>query len=98
MPYRDRHALETRHAALTKDLAEIRAKAKELEGLAFEEERVRRALGDVETLLRDTTKDDAPLRLDSLTVASPCSANWAEMTGDDRSRFCGKCEKNVYNL
>jgi hypothetical protein len=36
--------------------------------------------------------------LDSLRVASPCKANWDEMPGDERVRFCGKCEKNVYNL
>jgi hypothetical protein len=37
--------------------------------------------------------------LDSLRVASPCSANWDAMEGDDdRVRYCGKCEKNVYNL
>jgi len=31
-------------------------------------------------------------------VASPCSADWDEMVGDGPVRFCGKCEKNVYNL
>ena len=31
-------------------------------------------------------------------IASPCSADWNEMTGDERVRFCGSCEKNVYNL
>jgi hypothetical protein len=36
--------------------------------------------------------------LDAVSIASPCSARWEEMVGDDRARFCGKCEKNVYNL
>ena len=36
--------------------------------------------------------------LDEIRVASPCSADWDEMSGDARVRFCGKCEKNVYNL
>jgi hypothetical protein len=36
--------------------------------------------------------------LDSLRVASPCSAVWHDMVGDDRVRFCGSCAKNVYNL
>ncbi len=31
-------------------------------------------------------------------IASPCSADWNNMTGDERVRFCGSCEKNVYNL
>jgi hypothetical protein len=36
--------------------------------------------------------------LDSIKVASPCSANWDEMIGNDRKRFCGQCKLNVYNL
>ena len=33
-----------------------------------------------------------------LRVASPCPADWNAMQGDDRMRFCGQCEKNVYNI
>lgn len=36
--------------------------------------------------------------LDQLTIASPCTANWDEMEGDERSRFCNQCQLNVYNL
>ena len=36
--------------------------------------------------------------LDHLKVASPCSADWNEMYGSDRKRFCGDCKLNVYNL
>lgn len=36
--------------------------------------------------------------LNNIKVASPCSADWNEMTGDERQRFCGSCQKNVYNL
>jgi len=36
--------------------------------------------------------------LDNLHVASPCSASWAQMPGDERVRACGKCKQNVYNL
>jgi hypothetical protein len=36
--------------------------------------------------------------LDNIRVATPCSQNWAEMTGDDRTRHCAACDKNVYNL
>jgi len=38
----------------------------------------------------------SPLR--SLKIASPCPANWDEMYGTDRVRFCGECRLNVYNL
>jgi hypothetical protein len=33
-----------------------------------------------------------------LGVKTPCQASWADMTGDDRARFCGLCKLNVYNL
>ncbi|HEX8398074.1 MAG TPA: hypothetical protein VF644_11655 [Pyrinomonadaceae bacterium] len=36
--------------------------------------------------------------LANVRVASPCPANWDEMVGDDRKRFCGQCKLNVYNL
>jgi hypothetical protein len=36
--------------------------------------------------------------LDQIQVASPCTADWNQMTGDDRARHCGACQKSVYNL
>jgi hypothetical protein len=33
-----------------------------------------------------------------LQVATPCKANWNEMTGDEQKRMCGMCHMNVYNL
>jgi hypothetical protein len=36
--------------------------------------------------------------LSQIQVASPCTADWNEMKGDDFVRFCGECSKNVYNL
>ena len=36
--------------------------------------------------------------LDQIKIASPCSANWEQMEGNDRVRFCGECKKNVFNL
>ena len=36
--------------------------------------------------------------LDNIKVATPCTADWNQMTGDDRVRHCGQCQKNVYNL
>ena len=41
--------------------------------------------------------EDIPL-LDQVRVAAPCPANWNEMVGGDRVRYCRACEKNVYNL
>jgi hypothetical protein len=39
-----------------------------------------------------------PVVLENLRIATPCQADWNEMKGDDTVRFCGRCEKNVYNL
>jgi hypothetical protein len=36
--------------------------------------------------------------LEQIRIASPCTADWEKMAGDDRARFCGECKKNVYNL
>ncbi|MGH9820012.1 MAG: hypothetical protein ACRD43_07560 [Pyrinomonadaceae bacterium] len=36
--------------------------------------------------------------LNNIRIASPCSANWTEMFGNERKRFCGECKLNVYNL
>ena len=36
--------------------------------------------------------------LDRVEIASPCSANWDEMSGTDQIRFCSECRKYVYNL
>lgn len=36
--------------------------------------------------------------LDNIRIASPCSADWDEMIGNERARFCGQCKLNVYNL
>lgn len=41
-------------------------------------------------------KFDSPLN--DIKIASPCSADWNEMYGDERKRFCGECKLNVYNL
>ena len=36
--------------------------------------------------------------LNVIDVASPCSADWDAMTGDERVRHCRQCDMNVYNL
>jgi hypothetical protein len=42
------------------------------------------------------SKYESPLK--NIRIASPCSADWDAMRGDDRKRFCGECKLNVYNL
>lgn len=36
--------------------------------------------------------------LANVRIASPCSARWGHMAGDERARFCAECSKHVYNL
>lgn len=36
--------------------------------------------------------------INEIEVATPCPADWEQMLGDDSVRFCGQCEKNVYNF
>lgn len=36
--------------------------------------------------------------LERIEIASPCKANWDEMSGDERMRMCSLCKLNVYNL
>ncbi len=36
--------------------------------------------------------------LQQLKIASPCSAQWEGMQGDDKVRHCQDCKLNVYNL
>jgi len=36
--------------------------------------------------------------LDHVRIAAPCPADWDQMIGSDRARFCGQCSLNVYNL
>ena len=36
--------------------------------------------------------------LNHVRVAAPCPADWEQMIGGERVRFCGQCSLNVYNL
>jgi hypothetical protein len=36
--------------------------------------------------------------LENIKIASPCAADWTEMIGNERQRFCSACKLNVYNL
>jgi hypothetical protein len=36
--------------------------------------------------------------LDGVRVAAPCTSDWEQMIGNERARFCGQCNLNVYNL
>jgi len=46
----------------------------------------------------DAARVASSIALESVSVASPCHADWDAMRGDERARFCPSCAKNVYNL
>lgn len=36
--------------------------------------------------------------LDGIQIAKPCTANWDEMTGDEKVRRCALCKLDVYDI
>jgi len=48
-------------------------------------------------MLFSIRKSDAEL-INKIKIATPCTADWDSMTGDERKRFCGQCKLNVYNV
>ena len=36
--------------------------------------------------------------LEKIQIASPCKANWEQMAGDERVRYCAECDLDVYNF
>jgi hypothetical protein len=39
-----------------------------------------------------------PSLLDNISIATPCRADWKNMTGTEQIRFCNQCTKHVYNI
>ncbi len=98
MPYRDdRAALEARRDEIRKDLADVTRHAGALAGARRDQESLARELAAVEARIEEARSRRLPL-LETLRIASPCGARWEEMEGDERVRFCGSCQKHVYNL
>jgi hypothetical protein len=95
-PYRDQRdvlwnrkiELEAEQAKLMQDQTRVASQAADN---AAELERVRKELCDAPQATAKTS-------LDRLKVASPCSAKWSDMIGDERSRHCAQCDKSVYNI
>jgi hypothetical protein len=97
MPYRDDQAsLEARRDELRAELADADRRVEALAGAVGDKEKLARELTSVEARLRRAGRR-LPI-LEDVRVAAPCHARWEDMTGDDRVRFCGPCQKNVYNL
>ena len=41
--------------------------------------------------------DDLSSIMRAARIESPCSVDWESMSGDDRTKLCGKCELEVIN-
>ena len=48
--------------------------------------------------LADPLRERAARALDALEIATPCSARWEDMSGDERVRHCAECRLQVYDL
>lgn len=87
-PYRDRRdALVERRRGIAREHAEA-------ERAAHRRERLARHLEVIDGELREATAR----WLDGLEIARPCGARWEDMIGDDTSRRCGRCDRDVHDL
>ncbi len=94
MPYRDElsaltQELEQKRAALAATRARLGSVRSEETGLTSE---VAELAAKVDRARRRLEV------LHAVDVQTPCHEPWESMTGDERVRFCGRCDKHVYNL
>lgn len=95
-PYRDdERALRQRLSALDAQLRDARAWPERRRELDEARERLEAERAEIAGRLSAL---DEGFSLEGLRIASPCKADWGAMAGDDRVRYCGQCQKNVYNL
>src|ERR1700722_11405454 len=100
MAYRDvSESLRAYRDRVANDLEDARRSAREATAQAQKVSVLEKELAETEGLLAKMggKRNVLPL-LDNVSVAAPCTASWDQMVGDERVRFCGQCEKNVYNL
>ncbi len=77
---------------------DVDALAARHDALATEVAAKTRELDDAARLLTEAKARAKLPVLDNIRVATPCNADWAKMSGDERVRMCGSCSKHVYNL
>jgi len=99
MAYRDDlQAARMRRNALNRELQQLRSRAEEYQELVRQEQALAQALAQcARDMDQARARVELPL-LQQVRVASPCKERWDGMAGDERVRFCDRCEKNVYDL
>ena len=99
MGYRDvSHSLSAYRDRVAGDLEAARQAAKEAAERADKVKILEKELAETDTLLAKVAGPRVLPLLENVAIAAPCTADWDQMVGDDRVRFCRHCEKNVYNL
>jgi|JI10StandDraft_1071094.scaffolds.fasta_scaffold940430_2 hypothetical protein len=99
MTYRDDATAARLHRdALTRALAEVRARLGDRAALEAQERELAAAVAEANRRVDHARAQVKLPLLQELRVASPCSERWDAMTGDDRMRFCGKCQQHVFDV
>ncbi len=101
MAYRDvSESLRAYRERVARDLEDARIAAKEAKERADKVGVLEKELAETDGLIAKLAEKRSPKLplLENVAIAAPCTASWDAMVGDDRVRFCGQCEKNVYNL
>ncbi len=78
--------------------SDVDALAARTESLAAEVASKTKELASTQALLDEAVAKTKLPVLPNIKVATPCTADWTAMTGDERIRACASCNKNVYNL
>lgn len=87
-----------RRDALAREVREVRGRMNEYQVLQRQAQALERELDQCGRDLDQARRKVALPLLQQVRVASPCKERWDDMTGDEHVRFCGRCEKNVYDL
>jgi hypothetical protein len=99
MSYRDvSESLRSYRTRVAGDLEVARKAAQEAAERADKVRILEKELAETDALLAKVAGPRSLPLLENVAIAAPCSADWEQMVGDDRVRFCRSCEKNVYNL
>jgi hypothetical protein len=99
MSYRDDvDAARARTDALGRELADLEARLGDRAALEERAREVRAALATARAQVDQARAKGALPLLDRVVIKTPCKQSWAAMAGDDRKRFCGQCQKHVYDL
>jgi hypothetical protein len=98
MPYRnDEEAVEARRIELERELADVKERSNEFAYLSWKQRELEKEIAELKKRKLGYARARLPM-LAQTKIASPCSASWEKMTGDDQVRFCDGCQKNVYDL